>query len=220
MTSQEYKAKLKQQNAVDKRLVLSIMHEKSETSFNELFKIHYNWVFAKSLHIIKDYHDAEDVTSIIFAKLWKKLILLKFDCDKGTFRAWLNILSKNTIIDFVRSDKKKKEESVDFNCIQSQSDRFYCHDSDRLIISMDIADDKAGPIEYLIENECIEVIESALEKVRKPEHRIAYILRHLENYSVKEITRILNQKDGTIKIWIFRCKEELREILPKYLHIN
>ena len=194
------------------------MNEKSETSFTELFEIHYHWVFTKSLHILKDYHDAEDVTSIIFAKLWNKLLLLKFDCDKGTFRAWLNVLSKNTIIDFVRQQNKRKEECVDFNCIQSQSDRFYCHDSDRLIVSMDIADNKPNPIEYLIETECIEVIESALEKVRKSEHRIAYILRHLENYSVKEITKILNQKDGTIKIWIFRCKEELKEILPQYLY--
>ena len=39
------------------------------------------------------------------------------------------------------------------------------------------------------------------------------MLRHLEGYSIAEIARILNRKDGTVKIWIFRCTEELRKIL-------
>jgi RNA polymerase sigma-70 factor (ECF subfamily) len=88
---------------------------------------------------------------------------------------------------------------------------------------------------HLIAKEAQEILENALEQVTKPNHRIAWILRHLEGCSVAEISRILNRKDGTlrhlegcsvaeisrilnrkdgtVKIWIFRCTQELRQIL-------
>ena len=66
---------------------------------------------------------------------------------------------------------------------------------------------------HLIAKEAQEILENALEQVTKPNHRIAWILRHLEGCSVAEISRILNRKDGTVKTWIFRCTQELRQIL-------
>jgi RNA polymerase sigma-70 factor (ECF subfamily) len=66
---------------------------------------------------------------------------------------------------------------------------------------------------HIIAKEAQEILENALEQVTKPNHRIAWILRHLEGCSVAEISRILNRKDGTVKIWIFRCTQELRQIL-------
>jgi RNA polymerase sigma-70 factor (ECF subfamily) len=50
---------------------------------------------------------------------------------------------------------------------------------------------------HIIAKEAQEILENALEQVTKPNHRIAWILRHLEGCSVAEISRILNRKDGT-----------------------
>ena len=63
--------------------------------------------------------------------------------------------------------------------------------------------------------EAREILEQALQQVTKPNHRVAWILRHLEGCSIAEISQGLQRKEGTVKIWIFRCTQELRQILSR-----
>ena len=51
-----------------------------------------------------------------------------------------------------------------------------------------------GPDQEFEAAEAQRILESALEQVTKPNHRIAWMLRHLEGYSIAEIARILNRK--------------------------
>lgn len=212
MLSQE---QLNKQNEVDRQLVSDVMINKSETSFTKLYHIHYDWVFSKSLLMVHNYHDAEDVTSIIFAKLWNKLIKMKYNIEiKGTFRSWLNVLSKHTIIDFIRSNSKRTEEPFDLLKVSSSGDSDYQKETKQVIKAKYLIDStEKQPISKLIDTEYVYQLESALEKITKYKHRIAFILRCLEHYSITDITQILQVKDGTVKIWIFRCKQELKSIL-------
>ena len=170
-----------------------------EIAFSQLFDKHYSWVYSKAYRMLGNYQDTEEVTQDVFIKVWQKL--KKWDTAQGSFQAWLNTVARNTIIDAIRKRDRIREAPLSGQ-----------PDDDEVPLSQ-YEDPRPGPDRQLEAREAQEILESALAVVTKPNHRIAWMLRHLEGYSIAEIARILDRKDGTVKIWIFRCTQELRQIL-------
>ena len=170
-----------------------------EVAFGQLFDKHYKWVYNKANRMLGSYQDAEEVASDVFVKVWQKLG--KWDTEQGSFQAWLNTVARNTIIDAIRKRDRIREHPISGSV-----------DEDEQPLSQYKAPGP-GPEQEVESEEAQTILENALAQVTKPNHRIAWMLRHLENYSIAEIARILDRKDGTVKIWIFRCSNELRQIL-------
>ena len=173
----------------------------NDAAFRQLFDKHYKWVYNKAYRMLGNYQDTEEVASDVFIKVWQKLNKNKWDAEKGSFQAWLNMVARNTIIDAIRKRNRIREQPLSGS-----------PDEDEQPLSK-YEDPYSGPEQELEAVEAQQILESALEQVTKSNHRIAWMLRHLEGYSIAEIARILNRKEGTVKIWIFRCTEELRKIL-------
>lgn len=186
-------------SAVEDTYLATQAKEGDEIAFSQLFDKHYSWVYSKAYRMLGNYQDTEEVTQDVFIKVWQKLN--KWDTKQGSFQAWLNTVARNTIIDAIRKRERIREAPVSGS-----------PDDDEVPLS-EYEDPRPGPDRQLEAQEAQEILESALQQVTKPNHRIAWILRHLEGYSIAEIARILNRKDGTVKIWIFRCTKELRQIL-------
>ncbi len=177
----------------------TLAKEGDEIAFSQLFDKHYSWVYSKAYRMLGNYQDTEEVTQDVFIKVWQKL--KKWDTAQGSFQAWLNTVARNTIIDAIRKRDRIREAPLSGQ-----------PDDDEVPLSQ-YEDPRPGPDRQLEAREAQEILESALAVVTKPNHRIAWMLRHLEGYSIAEIARILDRKDGTVKIWIFRCTQELRQIL-------
>jgi len=173
----------------------------NDDAFRQLFDKHYRWVYNKAYRMLQNHQDAEEVASDVFVKVWQKLNTNKWDTEKGTFQAWLNMVARNTIIDAIRKRNRIREHPLSSPPDEEEEPFSKYEDPD------------AGPERELEAAEAQQILEGALELVTKPNHRIAWMLRNLEGYSIAEIARILNRKEGTVKIWIFRCTEELRKIL-------
>ena len=173
----------------------------NDAAFRQLFDKHYKWVYNKAYRMLGNYQDTEEVASDVFIKVWQKLNKNKWDAEKGSFQAWLNMVARNTIIDAIRKRNRIREHPLSGS-----------PDEDEQPLSQ-YEDPYSGPEQELEAVEAQQILESALEQVTKSNHRIAWMLRHLEGYSIAEIARILNRKEGTVKIWIFRCTDELRKIL-------
>ena len=173
----------------------------NDAAFRQLFDKHYKWVYNKAYRMLGNYQDTEEVASDVFVKVWQKLNKNKWDAEKGSFQAWLNMVARNTIIDAIRKRNRIREQPLSGS-----------PDEDEQPLSK-YEDPYSGPEQELEAVEAQQILESALEQVTKSNHRIAWMLRHLEGYSIAEIARILNRKEGTVKIWIFRCTDELRKIL-------
>ena len=169
----------------------------------KLFDKHYKWVYNKAYGMLKNHQDSEETSQDVFVKVWEKLRLGKWDPDQGSFQAWLNTVARNTIIDAIRKRDQILEQPLSGS-----------PDEDEQPFELDqYADPRPGPEHEVETAEAQLILESALEKVTKPNHRIAWILRHFENYPIKEIARILNRTESTVKVWIFRCTEELQKII-------
>lgn len=188
-------------SAVEDTYLAALAKEGDEVAFGQLFDKHYKWVYNKAYRMLGDYRDAEEVAQDVFLKVWQKLS--KWDTEQGSFQAWLNTVARNTIIDAIR--KRNRDPVVSFD-VSPEDDERPLNEHE---------DPRPGPEKQLEAQEARELIESSLQLVTKPNHRIAWILRHLEGYSIAEIARILDRKEGTVKIWIFRCMQELREIMKK-----
>ena len=173
----------------------------NDAAFRQLFDKHYGWVYNKAYRMLGNYQDTEEVASDVFVKVWQKLNKNKWNPEKGSFQAWLNMVARNTIIDAIRKRNRIREHPLSGSPDDEEQPLSQYEDPD------------ADPEQELEAAEAQQILESALEQVTKPNHRIAWMLRHLEGYSIAEIARILNRKEGTVKIWIFRCTEELRKIL-------
>ena len=177
---------------------------RDETAFKELYDKTYRYIYKVSYGMLKIAEDAEEAANDIFLKIWDNAE--KYDVQKGDFLSWINRLSKNLLIDIMRRrDMKRQIKFVDLN--KNKSNDEYC---------LTVIDAKRNqPLQQVINSEVVYRIECALEKVNKYNWRIAWVLRHLEYYEICEIAHILQQTEGTVKMWIYRCRVELRDLLLK-----
>ena len=172
-----------------------------EIAFAAIYRKNKQWITTKALGAMDNHHhDAQDLTQDIFVKAWDRLD--KWDPAKGNFFSWLYLLAHRTCIDAKRKASRNleapvlptAEEAIDTPLTTAQ-------------------DEMPCPVRQLEMKEAREQLESALIRMDKPHHRSAFMLRHLEDYSIAEIADILDQKPSTIKVWINRAKTSLRRIL-------
>lgn len=111
-------------------------------------------------------------------------------------------MAKNTIIDAIRKRERIRESLL---LMEEESEVPLAH----------YRDSAPTPDKVVEEKESKDILLLALQQVTKPNHRTAWVLRHLEGCSIAEISGILKRKEGTVKIWIFRCTQELRQIMVR-----
>ena len=84
----------------------------NDAAFRQLFDKHYKWVYNKAYRMLGNYQDTEEVASDVFIKVWQKLSKNKWDPEKGSFQAWLNMVARNTIIDATRKRNRIREQPL------------------------------------------------------------------------------------------------------------
>ena len=163
--------------------------------FGELYNQHYSQIFGYILKRTTDLEAAQDITSETFFKALKKL--WQFRWRNIPFSAWLYRIANNEIANYFRKNKQK---TVSLEKI---------------------------PEPITVRNPEVEILE-AEEKLKK--HRdflmvqekisklpIKYqeviTLRFFEKKKIKEISKILGKKEGTIKSLLSRGLEKLRKLM-------
>lgn len=83
--------------------------QSSKSAYAVLVKRHYRHVFALSLGVLGNVHDAEDVAQEAMLKGFLKIRKLK---RAEQFEPWILRIAKNLCIDFLRRQKRTREASV------------------------------------------------------------------------------------------------------------
>ena len=92
------------------RLAVARAKEGDQEALRFLYVSYSNNIYGYVRSIVRDDHDAEDVTQHIFAKLMTSII--KYD-DRGVpFFAWLLRLARNVAIDHLRANRVTPTENV------------------------------------------------------------------------------------------------------------
>lgn len=88
---------------------------KNEDEFNKLYEKYKGLVYAISFSILKNKENCEDITQIVFAKIWN---MNKENLPKANEASWLYSLTKNETLNFLR----KERDSINIDDIYYISD--------------------------------------------------------------------------------------------------
>jgi len=149
----------------DKNLYAEIM----EKYHNEIFKYIYN--------MVNNYNDTEDLVQEIFFKIYKNL--KKYNPNKASFRTWMYRISKNHVINYLKSSKSKiNRNNLEYDDSINKSDE--------------------NVEESVIKDNQINMILKAMEKILSPKNYEIMHLHYFSNLTVKEISQTLSIPDKTI----------------------
>lgn len=163
-------------------------------AFNEIVETYSHKSFAVAYRILSDKGHAEDCVQEVFIKIHKNL--KTFD-QRSKFTTWLYSVSANCAIDMQRKLTKHRnsnDDGLDEIPENLNSDPEKTYSNQRLLTST----------------------QKALSQLSE-EVRVAFVLRHFEEKSIEEISKILSINPNTVKNRIFRGVGRLKEILQSHL---
>ena len=173
----------------------------SETAYRELLDRYQRPVFSIIFRMIRDREQAEDLAQETFVRVFNHIG--RYD-PRYKFSSWIFKIATNLTIDWIRR-KELKTVSIDGSRNAVTSDEMEAS-------AITIVSEDENPEELLEAKELGEEIEQAIGKLR-PEYRAAILLCHVEGREYQEIAEIMALPLGTVKTYIHRGRNELRDTL-------
>jgi len=165
--------------------------------FSRLIDYYKNMVYNLAYRMSNNPHEAEDISQEAFLRAYQSLA--RFN-PSYKFSTWLYQITLNII-----RDKFKRKEvgyvSLD-TPVETDDSEFFPQP----------ADFTNNPEQIITQKENIQAIQQAIRSLPL-KHREVIVLRHLQDLSYIEIANILKLPQGTVKIRLYRAREQLRKIL-------
>ena len=120
------------------------------------------------------------------------------------FSNWILKIANNHTIDYLR---KRKLDTISIHGSPHASNA-----QEEARTSLVLEDDDERPDAFVENRELGAEIEEAIGRLR-PEYRTVILLRHVEGYSYDEIADTLELPLGTVKTYIHRARNELKDSL-------
>lgn len=173
----------------------------SEAAYRELLGRYQRPVFSLIYRMVRDREQAEDLAQETFVRVFNHID--RYD-PKFKFSSWIFKIATNLTIDAMRK-KEPVTVSIDGSRYAESSDEI-----EATTITVESGDE--NPEELLEAKELGEEIEQAIGRLR-PEYRTAILLRHVEGREYQEIADIMALPLGTVKTYIHRGRNELKNAL-------
>ena len=167
--------------------VLARAREGDEDAFGALVRQYSRQLFQVAFRITGNEQDAEDVVQESFLRAYRQL--RRFEA-RANFSTWLYRITVNCAVDQMRASRKQRR-------------------TDPLDETAGHAADGPGPGRLAYSAEIQRSVNAALEDLTSVE-RTAFVLRHYEGRSIKEICRILDVGTSAAKHGVFRAVRKLR----------
>jgi RNA polymerase sigma-70 factor, ECF subfamily len=176
--------------------------KQSSWDFNSLVMPYLDGLYNTAYRMTRNREDAEDLVQETYFKAYKYYD--KF--EEGTnLKAWLFKILKNTFINNYRR-KKLEPATVDFAGIEDGFEKIVRSDP-----SSGPRDPEAEALSRVLDRD----IQGALESL-PPDYRLVVILADLEDFSYKEIAKILDCPVGTVMSRLYRGRKLLESTLLRY----
>jgi RNA polymerase sigma-70 factor (ECF subfamily) len=181
--------------------VVALAQRGREDAFRELVRRYERPVFSLIFRMVRDSATAEDLAQDTFIK-----VLNHIDKYRPEFKlsSWLFKIANNVAIDHLRRRQ--------IATISMSGSPHAGTASEVEATSFDIASTDESALDALESKELGSAIEKAIGRLR-PEYRSCILLRHVEGRSYEEIAATLDLPLGTVKTYIHRARQELRESL-------
>jgi RNA polymerase sigma-70 factor, ECF subfamily len=148
--------------------------------------------------------DAADLTQEVFIKMYRTLST--YDTSRASFMTWVTTVTRNLLVDHFRKGK--------YDRVTDSLDAAPGGQDDGLTLVEKLEDPGAGPEARVQSQQTQKMVHEALGKL-SPELREAVILRDLQDMDYRDIAKVLNVPEGTVKSRINRGRTELARLIQR-----
>lgn len=186
--------------ASDQEVVLAARRG-SDAAYRELVRRYERPIFSLVFRMVRDRELAEDLTQETFIKALNALDSYR---PEYKFSSWIFKIANNASIDHLRR-RELDTLSLDGSPSAETPDAVEA-------TALQVGTKAESPLDELEAREVGKAIEIAIGKLR-PEYRSCILLRHVEGLAYEEIAESMNLPLGTVKTYIHRARNELRQYL-------
>jgi RNA polymerase sigma-70 factor, ECF subfamily len=177
--------------AADEGDLLARLQRRDPQALAELYDLYGGLVFRLILRMVRDSGIAEDLVQETFLRAWNRIS--GFDAGRGAVGPWLLTTARNRAIDYLRYRRRRTEASLDLN--ETEHPELF-------------ADLRSNPADFDLASH----LKRAMEQLN-PQQREAIELAYFEGLSQTEIAQRMAQPLGTVKTWVRRALQQMREAL-------
>ncbi len=161
-------------------------------AFGALYDRYVDQVYRYVFYRVRNEAEAEDVTSDVFMRALRAIP--KYE-PRQAFLAWLYRIARNAVIDRGRRQKARTQVSFEDALAHPMGDQ--------------TVDPNAG----LLAGSDAAVVRGAMQQLTPLQQEIL-VLRYVEGYDTKTISKLVGKRDGTIRGIEFRALKQLRALIP------
>jgi RNA polymerase sigma-70 factor (ECF subfamily) len=172
-----------------------------EAAYRELIRRYERPIFALLFRMVRDRELAEDLAQETFIKALNAIESYR---PEFKFSSWIFKIANNAAIDHLRR-RELDTLSLDGSPHAATPEAMQA-------TALQIGARQESPLDAVEAKELGGAIEAAIGGLR-PEYRSCILLRHVEGRAYEEIAEILDLPLGTVKTYIHRARNELRQAL-------
>ncbi len=165
----------------------------SRTAFERLVDLFQEDIFRMVFYRTRSAMDAEDLAQDIFMQAFKNLSRLK---AADRFRSWLFSIALNRVRDF---NRKKR-----FRALFGTFD-----DSEEVAQPYGQTKDDPEALDNLMIQDFWKQIGLLLDRLSRMEREV-FLLRFMDHLSIKEISRVLEKSESTVKTHLYRALQKFK----------
>ena len=168
-----------------------------KSTFDEIYDKYHQDIYQFVFYMVKDKQLCDDLVQDTYIKILQSLSTFRGESSKKT---WLLSIARHVVIDYFRSQKRKRNYILDF---------FNWHDKGELI-----QDHLPLPDDIVIKNEEIKKVYHYLDKCT-PDQKSVLILRFIQSLSIQETAEVLDFSISKVKTTQHRGLKVIRNHLSE-----
>ncbi len=180
---------------------LQLLRNGDQREIARLVDVNSTQIYRLALKMLGNSQDAEDILQNTFLKAIQSLP--KFE-GRSSLSTWLYRIAVNESLMVIR----KRKPEVDLN-IKLQDD-----EGEDLLVNT-LTDWCCLPESEIISSEAQKYLDQAIQELSE-KLRVVFILRDIENLSIKETSETLEISESAVKTRLLRARLNLRELLSTY----
>jgi len=163
--------------------------------YEKIIRRYNQRLYRVGMSILKNAAEVEDAMQVCYIKAFEHLTSFE---QRSSFGTWLTRIMLNECL--AQKNKKNRRKEM------SENEDLHFMDS-------------TTPVNLLMNKELSAVLETAIAGLPE-KYRMVFILREIENMSVKQTSEVLSLRETNIKVRLNRAKTMLRENLDTYMKEN
>lgn len=172
----------------------------NRAAFQQLVEQNQKSIYYLALRLTMNHEEAEDLAQDVFVKCFHSINSFRMD---ASISSWLYRITINTFI-----DKKRKKQVQTMQIVQT------LEASEQTLEPVDPG--VTADTERQLESSFIrDQVEQAMQRL-SPKEKSAFILKHYEGLTIREIAEIIKTTEGTVKSLLFRAIKKLQKSLAIY----